>query len=67
MAHLIMCITAFGFLVPRWFDVFIPLDKLNEGSDMYTPTAGMVAPESIDVQGDEKGYTMAKKVSPSAS
>ena len=56
MAHLIMVITAVGFIVPRWFDVFIPLDKLDGKGDMYTPTTGMVEPQSsMDVHDHEKG------------
>ncbi|KAI4193412.1 MAG: hypothetical protein LQ348_002868 [Seirophora lacunosa] len=68
MAHLIMIITAVGFIVPRWFDVFIPLEKLHEGADMYTPTHGMATAHSMGVHDDhEKGHGVADKVSPSTS
>ncbi|KAL8835107.1 MAG: hypothetical protein Q9205_003468 [Flavoplaca limonia] len=67
LAHLIMCITAVGFIVPKWFDVFIPPHRLNEAADMYTPTSGMVEPQSTGGMDDyEKGHTK-DKVSPSTS
>ena len=53
-----MCITAVGFIVPKWFDVFIPPHGLNEAADMYTPTSGMVEPQSTGAMNDfEKGHT----------
>ncbi|KAL9001678.1 MAG: hypothetical protein Q9188_005353 [Gyalolechia gomerana] len=67
LAHLIMCITAIGFIVPRWFDVFIPPEKLGGGGDMYTPTTGMAEPQFMDVQDNEKGHGMGVKASPSTS
>lgn len=67
IAHLVMCITAVGFIVPRWFDVFIPLEKLNINSDMYTPTQGVFEPQLMGVQDHEKGHGTGAKASPSTS
>ncbi|KAL8994991.1 MAG: hypothetical protein Q9169_005190 [Polycauliona sp. 2 TL-2023] len=67
LVHGIMIITAVGFIVPRWFDVFIPPNKLREAADMYTPTTGMVEPQSTGMQDHEKGYGKGDKVSPSNS
>ncbi|KAL8850120.1 MAG: hypothetical protein Q9221_004937 [Calogaya cf. arnoldii] len=64
--HCIMFITAIGFIVPKWFDVFIPPGKLNEGADMYTPTHGMVDPHNMGVEYHEKGVKETK-VSPTNS
>lgn len=37
VAHLVMVIIAAGFVVPRWFDIFIPATRRGEGNIPYAP------------------------------
>ncbi|KAK7429154.1 hypothetical protein QQZ08_004369 [Neonectria magnoliae] len=37
VAHCVMAIIGLGFIVPRWFDVFVPADKLQLSETFYAP------------------------------
>ncbi|CAM1501348.1 Fc.00g105100.m01.CDS01 [Cosmosporella sp. VM-42] len=53
IAHCIMTITAIGFIVPRWFDVFIPAEKRHSSDTIYAPQVTMAVlgvPEGEDVE-----------------
>lgn len=43
LMHLGMVIVAFGFILPRWFDVFVPASRRGEGKLSYAPNVAMVA------------------------
>ena len=45
-----MCIVAAGFILPRWFDVFVPSEKLHLSDTFYAPQVVM-AP--LEVHRDE--------------
>ena len=36
-----MCIVGFGFVVPRWLDVFVPPEKLHLSDTFYAPQVVM--------------------------
>ncbi|KAF5588547.1 creatine transporter [Fusarium subglutinans] len=46
----VMCIVAAGFILPRWFDVFVPPEKLHLSDTFYAPQVVM-AP--LEVHRDE--------------
>uniref|UniRef100_A0A0D2XTF4 Sodium-and chloride-dependent GABA transporter 1 n=1 Tax=Fusarium oxysporum (strain Fo5176) TaxID=660025 RepID=A0A0D2XTF4_FUSOF len=46
----VMCIVAAGFILPRWFDVFVPPEKLHLSDTFYAPQVVM-AP--LEVHHDE--------------
>ncbi|KAJ4012714.1 hypothetical protein NW752_008433 [Fusarium irregulare] len=46
----VMCIVGFGFVVPRWLDVFVPPEKLHLSDTFYAPQVVM-AP--LEVHRDE--------------
>ncbi|KAG5761981.1 hypothetical protein H9Q72_009910 [Fusarium xylarioides] len=46
----VMCIVAVGFILPRWFDVFVPPEKLHLCDTFYAPQVVM-AP--LEVRRDE--------------
>lgn len=37
VAHCVMAIIALGFIIPRWFDVFVPAEKLHLSKTFYAP------------------------------
>ncbi|KAF4975577.1 hypothetical protein FZEAL_7649 [Fusarium zealandicum] len=52
-AHGIMLLIACGFIVPRWFDVFVPPEKLHLSKKFYAPQITM-AP--LEVHHSEDGH-----------
>ncbi|KAF2022390.1 SNF-domain-containing protein [Aaosphaeria arxii CBS 175.79] len=40
-AHFVMVIIAVGFVLPRWFDVFIPVARRGEGKIDYAPNVSV--------------------------
>lgn len=53
--HLTMVIMAIGFIVPRWFDVFVPSIRRGEGELHYAPGVTMVQNETEENYGIEGG------------
>ncbi|KAK7413365.1 hypothetical protein QQX98_007742 [Neonectria punicea] len=41
VAHCVMAIIGLGFIVPRWFDVFVPADKLQLSKTFYAPQVSL--------------------------
>ncbi|KAJ3453179.1 hypothetical protein MRS44_018834 [Fusarium solani] len=37
VAHCVMLLIACGFVVPRWFDVFVPPEKMHHSKTFYAP------------------------------
>lgn len=37
MGHIALILIAFGFIVPRWYDVLIPPRRRGEGKIPYSP------------------------------
>lgn len=37
LSHVVMVVVAFGFIVPRALDIFVPPEKLSMGKSMYAP------------------------------
>jgi solute carrier family 6 GABA transporter-like protein 1 len=55
VGHVVLLIFLAGFMVPRWFDVFIPPTRRNEGHIPYAP---MVTQNPDDMnQGAENGQS----------
>ena len=53
VGHIVLLIFLGGFMVPRWFDVFIPPSRRNEGHIPYAP---MVTQDPDEMnQGVERG------------
>lgn len=42
-----MVLIALGFLLPRWFDVFIPVERRGEGKISYAPNVTMGQDEVV--------------------
>jgi solute carrier family 6 (neurotransmitter transporter, GABA) member 1 len=49
IGHVVMIMIALGFILPRWFDVFTPLDRRGSGDKIYAPnvTMGQETPERV--------------------
>ena len=57
VGHVVLLTFLAGFMVPRWFDVFIPPTRRNEGHIPYAP---MVTQNPDDMnQGAENGQSEA--------
>lgn len=41
VAHAVMLLIALGFILPRWFDVFVPSEKLHLSRTFYAPQVTM--------------------------
>ena len=72
VGHIVLLLFLGGFMVPRWFDVFIPPTRRNEGHIPYAP---MVTQDPDDMnQGVESGQgetetdgeVMMKQASPNS-
>ena len=72
VGHIVLLVFLGGFMVPRWFDVFIPPNRRNEGHIPYAP---MVTQDPDEMnQGVESGQAetetdaevMTKQASPDA-
>lgn len=68
VGHVVLLLFLGGFMVPRWFDVFIPPNRRNEGHIPYAP---MVTQNPDDMnqgvesgQGETDGEVMMKQTSP---
>jgi solute carrier family 6 GABA transporter-like protein 1 len=70
VGHIVLLVFLGGFMVPRWFDVFIPPNRRNEGHIPYAP---MVTQDPDEMnQGVESGQAetetdaevMTKQASP---
>ena len=61
-----MLVIGLGFILPRWFDVFVPIERRGEGEVPRIP--GVIAGEELSSQGtrssDEKepSYNKTKQV-----
>jgi solute carrier family 6 GABA transporter-like protein 1 len=53
VGHIVLLLFLGGFMVPRWFDVFIPPNRRNEGHIPYAPMVTQ-NPEDMN-QGVESG------------
>ena len=56
VGHVVLLIFLAGFMVPRWFDVFIPPTRRNEGHIPYAP---MVTQNPDDMNQAENGQSEA--------
>lgn len=54
--HLVMVVIAVGFVVPRWFDVFIPAVRQGEGDLPYAPNVTLGKGELDFSRNTENGF-----------
>lgn len=47
VAHVIMILITAGFVVPRWFDIFIPAKRRGEGAIGYAPGVTVANPQCM--------------------
>lgn len=69
VGHVVLIIFLAGFMVPRWFDVFIPPGRRNEGHIPYAPMVTQDPDElNQSVENGEaevkEGESMTKQTSP---
>jgi solute carrier family 6 GABA transporter-like protein 1 len=50
VAHFALIIVTLGFIVPRWYDVFIPLHRRGDGDQ---PTVANISKGDLDGESDE--------------
>lgn len=53
-----MAIIVLGFVLPRWFDIFVPADKLHLSKTFYAPQV-TIGPLDIH-SGEEAGAQVAE-------
>ncbi|KAH7144586.1 hypothetical protein B0J13DRAFT_675895 [Dactylonectria estremocensis] len=56
--HCVMAIIVLGFVLPRWFDIFVPADKLHLSKTFYAPQV-TIGPLDIH-SGEEAGAQVAE-------
>lgn len=71
VGHVVLLLFLLGFMVPRWFNVFIPPDRRNDGHIPYAPMVTqnpddreLQTTESGDAVGGRNGEIMLKDNSP---
>lgn len=55
VAHCVMVLVGVGFVVPRWFDIFVPPDRLHLGKADYAPQVSATPQDIRGVQVAEEG------------
>ena len=57
--HLVMVIIALGFILPRWFDVFIPVERRGEADVPTIP--GVIVGEELAARDSNEKRTSSEK------
>ena len=71
IAHLVLMTICIGFIVPRWYDVFIPSHRQNDGDIKTVPNIDLLVVEArkddrvetgmMNAAEDSDGVTLAEK------
>lgn len=73
VGHVVLLLFLLGFMVPRWFDVFIPPNRRNDGHIPYAPMVTQ-NPDELNQEAEsgegtenENGEIMMKQSSPESA
>lgn len=65
LAHFVLVIIVLGFIVPRWYAVFVPPSRRDEGKERTTANVSSFLLDSAEVQSQEEGRVSSEEESES--
>lgn len=61
LAHFVLVIIALGFIVPRWYAVFVPPSRRDEGKEKTTANISSFMLDAEEVRSQEEGMTSSEE------